>query len=152
VSEHIKKRHNKNLLLYHLVCPAYRRKSVFTSSVSLSLKESCLAIQKEYEIYFVEIGTDKDHVHFLIQSVPMIRPSRMVQIIKSITARDVFHHHPAIKKLLRGGSLWTSGYYINTVGHYGNEQAIQNYVKKQGTSIPYTQLHRDQLTIFDGLL
>ena len=149
MSEHIKKRHNKNLLLYHLVCPAYRRKSVFTSSVSLSLKESCLAIQKEYEIYFVEIGTDKDHVHFLIQSVPMIRPSRMVQIIKSITAREVFSQLPQLKIQMWGSNFWSAGYYISTVGKNGNEKAIANYVKSQGKQNEYQQLHRDQISLFD---
>ena len=87
MSEHILKRHNKTLILYHIVCPAKYRQKVFTERVELSLKNICIEIGKRYEIYFVEIGTDKDHVHFLVQSVPVLSPSRVVQIIKSITAK-----------------------------------------------------------------
>jgi REP element-mobilizing transposase RayT len=30
-----------------------------------------------YEIRFLEIGAEKDHVHFLVQSVPTYSPSKM---------------------------------------------------------------------------
>ena len=87
MSEHILKRHNKTLILYHIVCPAKYRQKVFTQEVELSLQNICNEIAKRYEIHFVEIGSDKDHVHFLVQSVPVLSPSRVVQIIKSITAK-----------------------------------------------------------------
>ena len=136
-------------MLYHIVCPAKFRKKIFTEIVSDTLKQICLEIGKRYEIHFVEIGTDTDHVHFLIQSVPMMLPARMVQTIKSITAKQVLDQHPEIQKLLWGGKFWTSGYYINTVGAYGNEKVIARYVKNQGTT--YTQIHREQLMIFEGV-
>jgi REP element-mobilizing transposase RayT len=52
-----------------------------------------------------------------------------MQIIKSITAKEIFKHHPEVKKLLWGGKFWTSGLYLNTVGQYGNETVIKKYVK-----------------------
>jgi len=88
----------------------------------------------------VEIGTDKDYVHFLVQSVPVLSPSRVVQIIKSITAKEIFKHHPEVKKLPRSGKFWTSGFYLNTVGQYGNETIIKKYVKDQGKT--YNQIYR----------
>ena len=102
-----------------------------------------------FEIQYIEIGSDEDHVHFLIQSVPMMLPKRIVQITKSITAREIFRRHPEVKKKLWGGEFWTKGYYINTVGKYGNETIIANYVKNQGKK--YTQIHRTQLTLFEGV-
>ena len=147
VSEHIIKSHNKTLLLYHLVCLVKYRKDVITPEVEITLKEVCLEISKRYEIHFVEIGSDLDHVHFLIQTVPMILPTRFVQTIKSITAKEVFLRHPEIKKLLWRGQFWTSGYYLNTVGRFGNEEAIKTYVRNQGKQ--YKQLYRGQLTIFE---
>jgi len=68
--------------------------------VDKTLKEICIEIQKRYDIYFVEISTDNDHIRFLIQSVPMISPSRIVQIVKSITDREVFKRKPEVKALL----------------------------------------------------
>jgi putative transposase len=149
VSEHIIKRHNKTLLLYHLVCPAKYRREVFTEAVEQTLKDVCVEISKRYEIYYVEIGSDEDHVHFLIQTVPMILPTRFVQTTKSITAKEIFLRHPEVKKKLWKGHFWTSGYYLNTVGRYGNEAVIRNYVKNQGKN--YKQIYRGQLNIFEDL-
>ena len=69
--------------------------------------------------------------------------SRIVQIIKSITAREIFARHKEIKKMLWGGNLWTSGFYANTVGQYGNEDMIRTYVKKQGKE--YKKVYTGQL-------
>jgi len=148
MSEHILKRHNKTLILYHIVCPAKYRKKVFTEAVELSLKNICIEIGKRYEMHFVEIGSDEDHVHFLVQSVPVMSPSRIVQIIKSITAKRIFRQHPEVKELLWGGKFWTSGFYLNTVGQYGNKAIIEKYVKDQGKN--YKQIYRTQLKLFEG--
>ena len=134
-------------MLYHIVCPAKYRRKVFTPEVEETLKQICIAIGQCYEIHFVEIGADQDHVHFLTQSVPALTPSSMVQTIKSITAKQLFKQHPEIKKMLWGGHLWTSGYYINTVGIYGNETVIRRYVEEQG--LEYKQIYRGQLRLFE---
>ena len=137
-------------MLYHLVCPVKYRRKVFTKEVENTLKEVCLEMSKRYEFHFVEIGSDEDHVHFLIQSVPMMRPKTMVQTTKSITAKEIFKLHPEVKHMLWGGQFWTDGYYINTVGVHGNEAAIREYVKNQGKE--YNQIYRGQLTLFDGIV
>ena len=109
--DHIIKSHNKSLLLYHIVCPAKYRRKVFSAEVEKTLKKTCIGIEKRYEIFFVEIGSDEDHVHFLVQSVPMYSPKKIVNIIKSITGIEIFKRHPEIKAKLWGGKFWTSGYY-----------------------------------------
>ena len=149
MSDHVTKRHNRNLLLYHLVCPVKYRRKVFTKEVEEGLKNICLEIEKRYELGYIEIGSDDDHVHFLIQSVPQLPPSTFVQITKSITAKEIFKQYPKVKEMLWGGKFWTRGYYINTVGQYGNEKIISNYVKNQG--MKYDQIYRKQLTLFPGL-
>lgn len=97
---------------------------------------------------FLEIGTDDDHVHFLIQTIPSRSVSDMVKMIKSITAKKIYEHNPGVKKFLWGGNIWTMGYYANTVGQYGNLNMIRNYVQKQGLS-NYIQLHTENPTLFD---
>jgi REP element-mobilizing transposase RayT len=69
--------------------------------------------------------------------------SRIAQVVKSITAREIFAKHKEVKKLLWGGHLWTTGYYANTVGQFANEEVIRQYVKDQGKN--YSQVHRGQL-------
>ena len=145
MSEHVFKSHNKTLLLYHLVFPAKYRRKVFCKGIEDTLVNICIEISERYEINFLEIGNDEDHVHFLVQGVPKIPVTRIVQIIKSITAREVFLKHPEVKKELWGGSLWTSGFYANTVGQFANEETIRNYVKDQGKE--YTKVHTGQLML-----
>ena len=118
--------------MYHIVCPTKYRRAVFAAQVDGKLKEVCDEIQKRYEITFLEIGTDDNHVHFLVQSVPMYSPKQLVQIIKSITAREIFKVCPEVKQFLWGGAFWSDGYFVSTVGAHGNEQMIKNYVQQQG--------------------
>jgi REP element-mobilizing transposase RayT len=149
VSIYLHKAHNVSVLIYHIVCPAKYRRAVLTEPVDLLLRSLCLEIAKRYEVHFLEIGTDKDHVHFLIQSVPTYQPQRIVQIIKSITAREIFKQYPQVKKELWGGEFWTKGYSINTVGRFNSENAVQQYVKSQGKTEEYQVLHSEQLTLFN---
>jgi putative transposase len=146
MDKHIHKRHNKTLLMYHLVFPVKYRKRIIEDSISSFLKEICIEIGERYEIQFIEIGTDEDHVHFLIQSIPSMSLDSIVRIIKSLTARQIFQYFPDIKKELWGGNLWTSGYYANTVGQYGNMEVIRKYVENQGRQ--YKQIHSQQLTLW----
>jgi len=147
MSRLINKRHNVSLLLYHFVCPAKYRRVVFDEQVDRVLKEVCLEISERYEIEFIEIGTDRDHVHFLIQSVPTYSVTKIIQTVKSLTAREIFKRVPHVKKQLWGGEFWSDGYYVSTVGRHGSEQAIQRYVKEQGQETAYKQLHAQQLRL-----
>ena len=147
MSVYIHKSHNVSVLLYHIVLPTKYRRLVIDDRVDKLIKDICLEIGKRYEVHFVEIGADKDHVHFLVQSVPMLTVTRIVTIIKSITARHVFDIKPELKKELWGSSLWSSGYYAATVGKHGNETVIGTYVKEQGCSTEYVQIHKDQLRL-----
>ncbi|HHE31351.1 MAG TPA: IS200/IS605 family transposase, partial [Chlorobaculum parvum] len=106
-----------------------------------------LDIEKRYQMNFLEIGSDKDHVHFLIKSVPIYRVTNIVTIIKSISAREVFRRCPQVKKQLWGGELWTDGYYASTVSKHGNEEVISKYVKEQGSE--YQKIYSNyQLSLF----
>jgi len=148
VSEYIHKSHNVSVLLYHFVCPAKYRRIVFSTNVEQSLKEICIEISKRFDIAFIEIGTDQDHVHFLIQSVPMESPTKIIRTVKSITAKEIFKRHPEVKQKLWGGEFWTKGFYVNTVGKHGDENTIQNYVKSQGKEKEYKKIHSQQLSMF----
>lgn len=147
MSEYIHKSHNVTVLLYHIVFPAKYRRTVIDEQVDEVLKEACLGIEQRYEVKFLEIGTDKDHVHFLVQSVPRYSVTKIVTVIKSITAREIFKRCPQVRKKLWGGEFWTDGYFASTVGKHGDEETIGKYVKKQGHE--YQKLHSDsQLGLF----
>ncbi|VAX35466.1 hypothetical protein MNBD_UNCLBAC01-1749 [hydrothermal vent metagenome] len=147
MSKYIRKSHNVSVLLYHLVCPTKYRKVVFSEKVDKELKEVCLGIEERYEIAFVEIGVEENHVHFLIQTVPMYSVTKLVTIVKSLTAREVFKRCPEVKKKLWGGEFWTKGYFINTVGQYANEEVIRKYVQNQGREKKYKRLHKQEIQL-----
>jgi REP element-mobilizing transposase RayT len=131
------------------VCPAKYRKAVLTEPVDILLKQICLEIAKRYEIHFLEIGTDANHVHFLVQSIPTMKPQSIVQTIKSITAREIFKQMPEVKYHLWGGEFWSKGYWINTVGRNHGENAVREYVRSQGKEKEYKELLKSQQTLFD---
>jgi REP element-mobilizing transposase RayT len=121
---------------------------VINEEVDKTLKKTCEEIEKRYDINFLEIGTEGDHVHFLIQSKPSYSPTRLVTIIKSIIAREIFEKHPEVKKQLWGGEFWSDGYFVSTVSKYGNEEVISSYVKSQGMEREYKQIQKKQLELF----
>ena len=148
-SEYIHKSHNVSVLLYQFVLPTKYRRVVFSYEVDNSLKEICLEISKRYQIYFLEIGTDRNHVHFLLQSVPKYSPTKIATIIKSLTAIEIFKKYPEEKKKLWGGEFWSDGYFVNTVSKFGDDETIRKYVKEQGIEKECKVLHKaKQITLF----
>lgn len=87
MGEFTHKSHSVTVLLYHLVLSAKYRRTAFDDSVDDILKKVCLDRELRNQVKFLEIGTDKDHVHFLVQSVPTYSVTKIVTIIKSLTQR-----------------------------------------------------------------
>ncbi len=90
MSKYLHKSHHVSVLIDHMVFPAKDRRVVFDANVDATLKRFCLKIEKRYEVQFLEIGTDRDHAHFLVQSVPRYSVTDLVKIIKTLTAREIF--------------------------------------------------------------
>ena len=130
-SQYLYLSHNVSNLVYHIVCPAKYRWVVFDEPIDEKIRQICLEIEKRYDyIVFLEIGTDDDHVHFLVQSTPNYSPSQIVKIIKSITARQIFAECPQVKKKLWGGQFWIDGYFVSTVGKNQNESVINCKIER----------------------
>ena len=128
-SKEIHKSHNVTVLLNHVVCAIKYRRIVINENVDQVIHDVCSTIELRYDIHFLEVGTDSDHIHFLIQSVPDYSVTKIVRTVKSILAREVFRQCSEIKKMLWGGEFFGKGYYTNTVGQHGTENMIANYVK-----------------------
>ena len=148
-SEYIHKRHNVSILIYYYVCPAKYRRVVVSEAIDETIKEICLEIERRYYVRFLEIGSDKDHVHFLIQATPTKSPTEIIKMVKSLTAREVYAKHPEVKKKLWGGQFWSDGYYVSTVGKNANETVIAQYVRDQGKEQEYKKIYIQQLSMFE---
>ncbi len=97
------------------------------------LKKFALRLENDIGLSFDALGTDGDHVHVFVGAAPKYAPSNVMQIIKSITAKNIFKKYPEIKKQLWGGEFWSDGGYIGTVGDGVTADIIKTYVEKQGT-------------------
>jgi putative transposase len=146
-SRYIHKAHNVSVLMYHMVCAAKYRRVVMSKQVDEVLRVTCLEIEKRWEIAYLEIGLDREHAHFLIQSVPANSVTKIVRKVKSLIAREVFAKVPEVKEKLWGGEFWGKGYFVNTVGQHGSEKVIAAYVAGQGGEGNYQQLHRGQMNL-----
>ena len=119
---------------YHLVFPVKYRKALLDEEVTKIIKETAVRIEERYPIVMEALGTDKNHIHVLCSAHPKVAPGRIVQMFKSITAREIFRRRPAVKRDLWGGEFWSDGYYVATVGERGNWEMVDCYVQRQGYS------------------
>ena len=125
-SRYIHEQHYDPVLMYHVVCAAKYRRVVMSVKVDAVLK----GVRLEFRV-------DRDHAHFLVQSVPRYSPTKIVQTLK----------RPEVKKQLWGGEFSGEGYYVNTVGQHGSEKVIAEYVKRQGQGGDYRPLHKGQMEL-----
>ena len=133
--------HNVYQIHYHFVTPVKYRRAIFgCSDREQTIRLVCKEIEERYSIEFEQVGIDTNHVHYLLSAAPKFAPSAIIQIIKSITARELFRRHPDLRKELWGGELWTDGFFVSTVGEGGNRDVIRIYVEKQGNKSDITQL------------
>ncbi len=116
------------------------RKAMIDREKMEFLKSILLEIGERYWFKFDAIGIEKDHFHVVLGAAPRYSPSRIMQMIKSITARELFERYPEIKKQLWGGEFWTDGGHIDTVSEYGGLEKIRRYVEEQGGNITQLQL------------
>lgn len=130
---------------YHIVFPVKYRKALLDFEVQEIIRQTASGISERYAIEMEAIGCDKDHIHLLCGAHPKLAPGRIVQIFKSITAREIYRRKPALKKELWGGEFWTDGYYVATVGERGDWDTVEKYVQNHGK--PKAQLK--QLKMFD---
>jgi putative transposase len=117
---------------YHIVFPVKYRKALLDEDVIGIIRDTAVGIEERYEIIVEALGMDKDHIHVLCSGHPKLSIGRIVQIFKSITAREIFLKKPSVKAALWGGEFWTDGYYVATVGERADWTTVEKYVQKQG--------------------
>jgi len=137
--------HHVYRLMYHFVwIPKYRHK-VFEEPYRQSLKDIIMKIGYDYDIRIIELELPTDHIHMVVKGEPKSSPSGMMQVIKSISAREFFKRHPEIKrKYFWGGKLWTQSFFVETIGN-ANEEVIREYVKNQLKEMDQMEMFSNRL-------
>ena len=117
---------------YHMVFVVKYCKDLISDEIRKYLKDILVGITRRYYLDFHAVGTDGDHLHILVEARPRYSPSQIMQICKSITAKEIFKKFPEIKDELWGGHFWTEGGHIDTVGDGYGEQQMKEYIRNQG--------------------
>jgi putative transposase len=140
--------HHVFRLMYHFVwIPKYRHK-VFIEPYRSDLKAIIQKIGYDYDIEIVELEVPVDHIHMVVRAEPKDSPSSIMQIVKSISAREFFKLHPQIKrKYFWGGKLWTQSYFVETIGN-ASEKVIREYVKNKLVVMNKGEKSSEQLGLF----
>ena len=116
---------------YHIVwCIKYRHK-IITPKIEKSLIEILRKIANDNEFSIIEINTDLDHIHLLIDCKPQHYIPNIIKALKGVSARLLMlEYGDELKMKLWGGHLWNPSYFIATVSENTEEQ-IRNYIKSQ---------------------
>ena len=90
--------HHVFRLMYHFVWIQKYRHKIFQEPYRGDLKNIIYKIDYDYDIEIVELEAPVDHIHMVVRAEPKVSPSKIMQIVKSISARECFRMHPDIKK------------------------------------------------------
>ncbi len=118
-------------LKYHLVWIPKYRKNILSEEVSGYLKEVFQRIAEEYELRIDTMEIMEDHVHIFVEAPPRYSPAQVVQVMKSISAREAFKKFPKLRKQLWAGELWNDGYFVRSVGDRVTADVIRKYIEYQ---------------------
>ena len=132
-------------LKYHLVWVPKYRKHILGGEVSGFLKEVFKRISEEYGFEIDTMEVVEDHIHVFLEAPPKYSPAQLVQMMKSISAKEVFKKYPELRKQLWAGELWNDGYFVRSVGDEVTATIIRKYIEYQK--------HEDnskQLTMFSN--
>jgi putative transposase len=116
-------------LKYHFVWIPKYRKRILTPEIADYAKQVFRKIAEEYDMVIDTVEVVEDHVHIFLEAPPRLSPSRIVQILKSMSARELFREFPRLRRQLWGGKLWSRGYFVRAVGDEVTGDVIRRYIQ-----------------------
>ncbi|OGP92419.1 MAG: transposase [Deltaproteobacteria bacterium RBG_16_47_11] len=127
---------------YHFVWIPKYRKQILTKELKKRVEELFREIAGQYEFEIDTMGIEVDHVHIFVSAPPKYSPAKIVEVLKSISAKVVFQEFPGLRKHLWAGEFWSDGYFVRTVGDKVTSELIRQYIRYQDRE------HSRQLKLF----
>lgn len=139
--------HTRYNIQYHFVwIVKYLKDLLYDEIKQKKLREIIEGISERYWFIVVSLATDGNHVHLFLRAAPRYSPAKIMNLVKGISAREMFKEFPEVKKLLWGSEFWGDGYYAATVGDGITTDIIKNYIEKQGQETNHKSIN--QLKLF----
>ena len=126
------------------------RKNLVSDEIFEAIKDILLGVSERYYLNFQAVGSEDNHFHLLIEAAPRYSPSQIMQICKSITAKQLFKRFPEIEEELWGGHFWSEGGHIDTVGDGYDVKKMEEYILNQGGSKKQLRLYQFSSAVSDG--
>jgi putative transposase len=118
-------------LKYHFVWIPKYRKHLLIGDIAEATKEILREVAEAYGMEVDTLEVVDDHVHVFLSAPPRYAPARVMQIMKSISARELFARFPWLRHKLWGGELWGDGYFVRSVGDQVTADVIRRYIEYQ---------------------
>ena len=118
-------------LKYHIVWPPKYRTALLVGEVAQAVQELFYPIAAAYDLEIDTMEVMEDHVHGFLSAPPRYAPARIAQILKSISARELFARFPRLRRQLWGGQFWEDGYFVRSVGDAVTAEIIRRYIRYQ---------------------
>ncbi len=114
---------------YHLVWTPKYRKWILRGDIRERVKEIFKEISEDFDFEIEAVEIAKDHIHLFLSFPPKYSISKVVGILKSISASKAFQEFPEVKRQLWGGEFWEDGYFARTVGDKVTADLIKKYIE-----------------------
>ena len=126
------KNHSKFILTYHIIFTCKYRKKLLIK-YGKDIKQIMFDISKNYDFTIKEMEVDKDHIHFMISSVPKISPLQIVRVLKQQSTIEIWklHKNELKKQYWVKNTFCTDGYFCSTIGEVSSE-TLKYYIRNQG--------------------
>ena len=128
------KNRHKYLLQYHIifVCK-YRKKLLALKQISDDIKQFSYEICQRHKVIIRYMETDKDHIHYMVETEPTMSVSKIVNLMKSYTTYHVWERYPNYLRnhFWKEHTFWTDGYFACSVGNV-SEEMLKRYIENQG--------------------
>ena len=118
-------------LKYHFVWAPKYRKGILVGEVADMVKKLFHEIAAAHDMEIDTMEVMEDHVHLFLSAPPRYGPARIVQMLKSLTAQELYERFPQLKRRLWGGNIWQTGYFVRTVGDEVTAEIIRRYIRYQ---------------------
>jgi len=131
--------HTRHRLIYHLVWIPKYRKRVLLGKVAVRLRGLLYEAAEVNNWWIQELNIQLDHVHVMIQLPADVSVAQAMQVLKGGTSRVLRRECPELEEFLWGESLWSDGYFAESVGVV-KEETMRRYIREQkhGQSMPKT--------------
>lgn len=125
--------HSVGKMMMHLEwCTKYRYK-MFKKQEYLKLIEACIRRAASlHQILIIEINVQPEHVHCVVSVSLTFSASKVLQLLKGISAKLFFTYHERARLRYPRGHLWSRGKFASSVG-FVQLDTVQNYVRNQNS-------------------